>query len=50
MIKFNCYCCDKVRYLFADSRCYECTRLTPEEVRGEIRDEIEEEIEDDYDE
>lgn len=36
MIRFNCYQCDKFRYLFADSRCADCTRLTPEEVRGDI--------------
>ena len=33
---FPCYQCDKdVSYLFADSRCKDCTRLTPEEVTGE---------------
>ena len=31
----NCYQCDKaVKYLFPDSRCGACTRLTPEEVQG----------------
>lgn len=31
-----CYQCDaQVTYLFADARCAQCTRLTPEEVRGE---------------
>lgn len=31
-----CYQCDaQVTYLFADARCAKCTRLTPEEVRGE---------------
>ncbi len=34
--KPTCFQCDKeVKYLFADCRCWECTRLTPEEVRGE---------------
>ena len=32
----TCYQCEKeCNYLFDDSRCWECTRLTPEEVRGE---------------
>ena len=32
----ECYQCGKPDvYLFEDSRCGECTRLTPEEVRGE---------------
>ena len=32
----ECYQCEeKVDYLFDDSRCKDCTRLTPEEVRGE---------------
>lgn len=36
----SCYQCGKeTTYLFADSRCGECTRLTPEEVRGDIIDE-----------
>ena len=31
-----CYQCEKrVVYLFDDGRCEKCTRLTPEEVRGE---------------
>lgn len=31
-----CYQCEKeVKYLFEDGRCWECTRLTPEEVIGE---------------
>ena len=30
-----CYQCGKPSYLFDDSRCGDCTRLTPEEVRGE---------------
>lgn len=31
-----CYECDKpCWYLFDDARCADCTRLTPEEVRGE---------------
>ena len=38
MIKFNCYCCDKVRWLFSDSRCADCTHLTPEEVSGQLWD------------
>ena len=30
---YTCYQCDKeVRYLFEDSCCKDCTRLTPEEV------------------
>lgn len=34
-----CYQCDaQVTYLFADARCAKCTRLTPEEVRGEPRE------------
>lgn len=33
-----CYQCDEpVAYLFADGRCGNCTRLTPEEVRGEAQ-------------
>lgn len=24
---FNCYQCDKVAFLFADSRCKDCTRM-----------------------
>lgn len=33
---FRCYQCDKkVHYLFADSRCKDCTRQTPDEVKGE---------------
>lgn len=32
----QCYECEKyVSHLFEDSRCGGCTRLTPEEVRGE---------------
>ena len=32
----ECYQCEKkVPYLFADSRCKDCTRLTPAEVKGE---------------
>ena len=32
----ECYQCGKqVTYLFDDARCGDCTRLTPEEVRGE---------------
>ena len=27
---FNCYQCNKVAYLFADSRCNVCTRTGPE--------------------
>ena len=30
-----CYQCEKaVAYIFADGRCKDCTRLTPDEVRG----------------
>jgi hypothetical protein len=33
----ECYQCEKeVNYLFEDSRCLDCTRLTPEEVRGDF--------------
>lgn len=33
----RCYQCEqKVNYLFADSRCKDCTRLTPAEVRGDF--------------
>ena len=39
----TCYQCEKaVRYLFDDSRCKDCTRLTPEEMRGEVSTEPEE--------
>jgi len=32
-----CYQCGKPDvYLFDDARCGDCTRLTPEEVRGEV--------------
>lgn len=32
-----CYQCDKeVQWLAPDSRCGECTRWTPEEIRGEV--------------
>lgn len=32
----TCYQCDReTAYLFADSRCCDCTRLTVEEVTGE---------------
>ncbi len=31
-----CYQCEaETEYLFDDSRCSKCTRLTPEEIRGE---------------
>ena len=37
-----CYQCEKeVEYLFDDARCKDCTRLTPEEVRGEVIEETE---------
>ena len=43
----TCYQCEKeCNYLFDDSRCWECTRLTPEEVRGEENFEDEDEKED----
>lgn len=33
----TCYQCETdVKYLFDDGRCSACTRLTPEEVRGEV--------------
>jgi hypothetical protein len=36
-LKWTCYQCDKpVAYLFDDSRGECCTRLTPEEIRGDI--------------
>ena len=32
-----CYQCDKpVKYLFPDSRCKDCTRITPEELVGDV--------------
>jgi len=32
----RCYQCDQeCHYLFADGRCWRCTRVTAEEVRGE---------------
>ncbi len=32
----KCYQCEKdVHWLASDSRCKDCTRLTPEEVRGD---------------
>lgn len=32
-----CYQCEEeVVYLFADSRCHKCTRLTPDEVLGNV--------------
>lgn len=34
--KFICYqCCKRVAFLFSDSRCKKCTRLTKEEIIGE---------------
>lgn len=34
-MKKICYQCEKeVDYLFDDSRCADCTRLTPEEIQG----------------
>ena len=36
----TCYECDQeVNYLFDDGRGHCCTRMTPEEVRGDIIDE-----------
>jgi hypothetical protein len=33
----RCYQCDEeVKWLAPDSRCGDCTRLTPEEVQGEV--------------
>jgi len=33
----TCYQCEqKVMYLFEDSRCKDCTRLTPDEVLGSV--------------
>tara|TARA_R110000737_G_scaffold230712_2_gene244219 strand:- start:3125 stop:3508 length:384 start_codon:yes stop_codon:yes gene_type:complete len=33
----ECYQCEEaVPYLFDDSRCINCTRLTPEEIRGDL--------------
>lgn len=41
----TCYQCDEeVNYLFADSRCGDCTRLTPEELRGEEEYDCDEEL------
>ena len=35
----ECYECErKVNYLFPDSRCGDCTRVTPEELRGDPTD------------
>jgi hypothetical protein len=35
----TCYQCDReTAYLFSDSRCCDCTRLTVEEVTGEQSD------------
>lgn len=35
----TCYQCDKiVTWLAPDSRCGDCTRLTPDEVRGVYTD------------
>lgn len=40
----TCYQCGKPStWLAADSRCPDCTRLTPEEVRGEVLFTIEDE-------
>jgi len=37
---FICYECEnRVSYLFDDSRCKDCTRLTLEEVQGNVRQE-----------
>jgi len=34
---FICYQCERdTDYLFEDSRCADCTRLTPEEVVGVV--------------
>ena len=44
----SCYQCDKeVQWLAPDSRCGDCTRLTPEQVRGEepMPEEAEQELE-----
>lgn len=44
----SCYQCDKeVQWLSPDSRCGDCTRLTPEQVRGEepMPEEAEQELE-----
>jgi hypothetical protein len=33
----KCYQCDEVtNWLAPDSRCGNCTRLTPEEIQGEV--------------
>ena len=33
----NCYQCDEVvKWLAPDSRCKNCTRLTPAELQGEV--------------
>ncbi len=34
---YNCYQCDKpTNWLAPDSRCGDCTRYTPEEIRGDV--------------
>ena len=46
-LKTRCYQCDKpVSYLFPDSRCGDCTRLTPDQIRGDEPIEDEDEYED----
>lgn len=33
----TCYQCEEeCNYLFPDARCKDCTRITPEELRGDI--------------
>ena len=39
MIYFHCYQCDKVAYLFSDSRCAECTRVEPDKEKSQDADE-----------
>ena len=42
----TCYECGRTcKYLFHDSRCYDCTRLTQEEVEGVVTYEDDEEEE-----
>lgn len=43
VLRFTCYqCLHTVKWLNEDSRCKDCTRLTPEETRGDIALEEEE--------
>ncbi len=51
MIYYNCYQCDVPGWLFSDSRCKNCTRLSPEDINGvnfTEKDEESSEINPDY--